>query len=53
MSTATATFIAHAAAHCVHPYAAWRQLSRSGRAWLVAAYVGAGYVTVLSLLLIV
>jgi hypothetical protein len=52
-ASAISRFIGRAAAHCVHPYASWRKLSASGRAGLVAAYVGAGYVAVLSLLLIV
>jgi hypothetical protein len=37
---------------CAHPAAAWRRLPASGRVLLVAAYVSASYVTVLSLLLI-
>ena len=34
-------------AFCVHPRAAWRVLSTPGRAFVVAAYAGAGYVAVL------
>lgn len=37
---------------CVHPYAAWRGLSASGRFVLIAAYASASYVAVLGLLLI-
>jgi len=36
---------------CAHPYASWRYLPVSGRVVLVAAYVSASYVTVLTLLL--
>lgn len=39
-------------AFCVHPYAAWRRLPRKGRLLLVSSYFGAGYVTVLGLLLV-
>jgi hypothetical protein len=35
---------------CAHPAAAWRRLPASGRVVLVAAYVSASYVTVLTLL---
>jgi hypothetical protein len=38
-------------AFCVHPYSAWRRLSRSGRLLLVSSYFGAAYVIVLGLLL--
>jgi len=37
---------------CVHPAAAWRVLSTPGRAFVVAAYAGAAYVTVLGVLLL-
>ncbi len=47
-----ASLLGRAVACCVHPYASWRQLPTSGRVWLVAAYISAGYVTVLTLLLI-
>jgi hypothetical protein len=40
------------AACCVHPSAAWDRLSVPGRTMLVAAYVGASYVTVLVVLLL-
>jgi hypothetical protein len=40
-------------AWCVHPFASWRRLPASGRVLLVGAYVAAGYVTVLTLLLAV
>ena len=40
------------AACCVHPAAAWNRLPPSGRSVVVAAYVGASYLTVLTLLLI-
>jgi hypothetical protein len=38
---------------CLHPTAAWRIVSTRGRAILVGAYVGAGYVVVLAALLFV
>jgi len=41
------------AACCVHPAAAWDRLPPSGRTVLVAAYVGASYLTVLTVLLAV
>jgi hypothetical protein len=37
----------------MHPHASWRHLKATGRVVLVAAYVSASYVTVLTLLLIV
>jgi hypothetical protein len=46
-------FIGRGLAFCVHPMAAWRVLSSPGRAAVVAAYAGAAYVTVLSVLLLV
>ena len=45
--------IGRALAYCVHPSASWRRLPASGRVLLVAAYVSASYVTVVTLLLIV
>ena len=39
-------------AFCVHPYAAWRRLPRTGRVLLVSTYFGAGYVSVLGFLLV-
>jgi hypothetical protein len=39
-------------AFCTHPAAAWRVLSRPGRALVVGAYFAAGYVAVLISLLI-
>jgi hypothetical protein len=39
-------------AFCAHPTAAWRVLSSPGRAFVVAAYAGAAYVTVLAVLLL-
>jgi hypothetical protein len=39
-------------AFCVHPRAAWRVLSTPGRAFVVAAYAGAGYVAVLGALML-
>jgi hypothetical protein len=39
-------------AMCVHPAAAWRVLPPTKRMLLTAAYFGAGYVSVLSALLI-
>jgi hypothetical protein len=44
--------IGRALAWCAHPYLSWRRLPASGRVLLVAAYVSASYVTVLTLLLI-
>ena len=46
-------FIGRALAWCVHPAAAWQRLPARGRVLLVAAYVGASYTTVLTLLFIV
>jgi len=37
-------------AHCVNPTAAWRVLSRRGRALVVGAYAGAGFVATLTVL---
>jgi hypothetical protein len=45
--------IGRALAWCVHPAAAWRRLPARGRALLVAAYVSASYMTVLTLLFLV
>jgi hypothetical protein len=45
--------IGRALACCVHPWASWRLLPASGRVLLVAAYVSASYVTVLTALLAV
>lgn len=39
-----------ALAACVHPFAAWQRFSMSWKLWIVAAYLAAGYVIVLSLL---
>ena len=44
--------IGRALACCVYPSASWRRLPASGRILLVAAYVSASYVTVLTLLFI-
>jgi hypothetical protein len=44
--------IGRALAWCAHPYLSWRRLPASGRVLLVAAYVSASYVTVLTLLLV-
>ncbi len=38
-------------AFCVHPSAAWTRLPARGRALLIAAYFGAGYVVVLAALI--
>jgi hypothetical protein len=46
-------FIGRALAWCVHPTAAWQRLPARGRVLLVAAYVGASYTVVLTLLFIV
>jgi hypothetical protein len=51
-ASATERFIGRTLACCVHPYASWRRLPASGRAGLVAAYVGLGYVTTIGLLLV-
>ena len=45
--------VGRALAYCAHPSVSWRRLPAPGRVLLVAAYVGASYVTVLILLLIV
>jgi hypothetical protein len=50
--SATERFIGRAVACCVHPYASWRRLPASGRAGLLAAYAGIGYVTMIGLLFI-
>jgi hypothetical protein len=39
-------------AFCVHPTAAWRVTSARGRAFVLAAYAGAGYLGVLAALLL-
>ena len=44
--------IGRALACCVHPVASWRLLPAYGRVVLVAAYVSASYVTVLTALLL-
>jgi len=44
--------IGRALACGAHPSASWRRLPASGRVLLVAAYVSASYVTVLTLLFI-
>jgi len=36
--------LGRALALCVHPYAAWRLLSASGRSLMLAAYAAFGYV---------
>jgi hypothetical protein len=38
-------------AYCAHPAAAWRRVSTRGRAAILAAYAGAGYVVTLVALL--
>jgi hypothetical protein len=45
--------IGRAVAYCAYPSASWRRLPASGRVMLVAAYVSASYVTVLTLLFMV
>ncbi len=45
--------IGRALAWCVHPAAAWHRLPARGRDLLVAAYVSASYITVLTLLFLV
>lgn len=37
---------------CLHPTAAWRVLTRSGRALIVSAYAGAGFLLTLAGLLL-
>jgi hypothetical protein len=51
-ASATERFVGRALACCVHPYASWRRLPASGRACLVAAYAGIGYITTIGVLLI-
>jgi hypothetical protein len=46
------TLIGRGLAFCAHPTAAWRVLSRPGRAFVVAAYACAGYVAGLTVLLL-
>jgi len=45
--------IGRSLACCAHPVVAWRRLPASGRVLLIAAYVSASYLTVLTLLLVV
>jgi len=45
--------IGRALACCAHPAISWRRLPASGRVMLVAAYVSASYVTVLTLLMLI
>jgi len=44
--------IGRALACCAHPVLSWRRLPAHGRVVLVAAYVSASYVTVLTALLL-
>ena len=44
--------IGRSLAACVHPYAAWRVSSRSGRLTILIGYTVIGYVAVLGALLI-
>jgi hypothetical protein len=37
---------------CVHPAAAWRRVSKSGKALIVGAYFVVGYLGVLAVLLV-
>lgn len=53
MGVAVELVLARLAACCVRPAAAWDRLPPSGRTVVVAAYVGASYLTVLAALLIV
>jgi hypothetical protein len=39
-------------AFCLHPQAAWRVLPRGGRAMVIAAYVGVGFVATLATLML-
>ena len=39
-------------AMCVHPYAAWRSHSLSGRVFVLSAYAAAGYAFALMVLLL-
>jgi hypothetical protein len=45
-------FLGRGLACCRHPSAAWRVLSRPGRAGLLAAYFAAGYLVTLGLLIV-
>jgi len=45
------TFIGRGLACCLNPTAAWRVLPATGRAMVVAAYAGAGYLAALVVLL--
>ena len=44
--------LGRALAVVAHPQLAWRMLSTRGRFWLAGAYVAAGYLTVLTALLL-
>jgi hypothetical protein len=44
--------IGRSLAFCLHPSAAWRVLSPARRLLLVGAYAGAGYISVLTVLLL-
>ncbi|HEY7292977.1 MAG TPA: hypothetical protein VH583_24275 [Vicinamibacterales bacterium] len=46
-----ALFFGRAAAHCAHPYAAWRVRRRPTRIAIVSAYAAVAYLVVLSVLL--
>lgn len=46
------TIIGRGLACCLHPKAAWRVLTRSGRALVVGAYAAAGFVTTLAALIL-
>jgi len=39
-------------AWCVHPRAAWRVLTRSGRAFVICAYAAGGFVMTMTALLL-
>jgi hypothetical protein len=47
------TIIGRGLACCVHPTAAWRVLTRSGRALVVGAYAGAGFLATLAILILI
>jgi hypothetical protein len=48
----TEVLIGRGLAFCLHPTAAWRVLPRIGRALVVGAYVGAGFVTTFAALML-
>jgi len=51
-STRTEIAVGRALAMCVHPYAAWRTRSKSGRLLVFFTYFAVGYAVVLTSLLV-